>query len=306
MSQQHSGERDMPGPARPAPPPDASMWLLHQVMDHTLDEGYEEAAARRAAEGRTGVPRPLRARLWLAGGLALAALIFTLGAAQTRVAAPSVAKEREELTERIEAGTAQLDRLQEEVDELGAAVEERQREALRLEGGGSDLVALLAGATAVEGPGLELVIDDAEGAGQGLGGGPRDGGGFSDTGRVRDRDLQRVVNGLWQAGAEALAVNGQRLTSVSAIRAAGDAVLVDNRPLVPPYTLLAVGDGQALRAGFENTADGLYLGVLQDNYGVRVASSVKDKVHIPAAPSLTLRSAAPVEEPAETGQGNAS
>ena len=43
---------------------------------------------------------------------------------------------------------------------------------------------------------------------------------------------------LWQSGAEAIAINGQRLTSFSAIRAAGDAILVDNRPLVPPYTVL--------------------------------------------------------------------
>ncbi|CAM5647734.1 membrane protein [Streptomyces purpurascens] len=56
--------------------------------------------------------------------------------------------------------------------------------------------------------------------------------------------MQRVVNGLWESGAEAVSINGQRLTALSAMRAAGDAILVDNKPLVPPYTVLAVGAGQ--------------------------------------------------------------
>lgn len=94
----------------------------------------------------------------------------------------------------------------------------------------------------MHGPGVKLVVDDAKDTEQG-GGGPRESSGFSDTGRVRDRDMQRVVNGLWESGAEAVSINGQRLTSLSAIRAAGDAILVDNKPLVPPYTVLAVGTG---------------------------------------------------------------
>ena len=84
-------------------------------------------------------------------------------------------------------------------------------------------------------------------------------GAATDIGRVRDRDLQRVINGLWESGAEAISINGQRLTALSAIRAAGDAILVDNRPLVPPYTVLAVGDGERLSRRFQNSADGVYL-----------------------------------------------
>ena len=56
-------------------------------------------------------------------------------------------------------------------------------------------------------------------------------------GRVLDRDLQELVNGLWAAGAEAVSVDGQRLTARTAIRSAGEAVLVDFRPLSPPYVV---------------------------------------------------------------------
>ncbi|MET8495517.1 DUF881 domain-containing protein [Streptomyces cellulosae] len=283
-------------PARPARP-DASMSLITNVMDHSLDDGYAEAAARKRRQGTGGLPRTLRAKLGLAAGLVLAACIVTLGAAQARVAAPVVAKEREELIDRIDEETAAADRLEKSVDELRAEVSARQREALRDSGGDrSTLTGILSGATPVQGPGVRLVVNDAENSGDGGDGDPRSTSGFSDTGRVRDRDLQRVVNGLWESGAEAVSINGRRLTALSAIRAAGDAILVDNKPLVPPYTVLAVGDGEELGDRFQNSADGVYLHVLQESYGIRTALSVEDDVRLPAAPSVTVRTAQPITE----------
>ena len=65
-------------------------------------------------------------------------------------------------------------------------------------------------------------------------------------------------------------MNGQRLTALSAIRAAGDAVLVDFRPLTPPYTIEAVGDPHKLRETFVGGFGGSYLQVLQ-GYGITYA-----------------------------------
>ncbi|MFV0130963.1 DUF881 domain-containing protein [Streptomyces sp. HMX112] len=286
----------------PPPRPDASMSLLTNVMDHALDDGYAEASARRAAEGG-GLPRSLRAKLGLAAGLVLAAAIVTLGAAQAQISAPVVAKEREELIDRIDSETTAADGLEKKIEELRAEVGERQRRALQQHGGDQGgLVALLSGATAVKGPGVKLVVDDAKDTEQG-GDGPRESSGFTDTGRVRDRDMQRVVNGLWQSGAEAIAINGQRLTALSAIRAAGDAILVDNKPLVPPYTVLAVGDGKKLGAEFQDSADGQYLRVLQENFGIRTSISDQAEVRLPAAPSLIVRTAEPRTAGTGTGDG---
>ncbi len=166
-------------------------------------------------------------------------------------------------------------------------------------------MALLSGATPVEGPGVKLVVDDAKDTDQG-GGGPRESSGFADTGRVRDRDMQRVVNGLWESGAEAIAINGQRLTALSAIRAAGDAILVDNRPLVPPYTVFAVGDGKKLATVFGDSADGQYLQALKESFDIRTSISEQAKVRLPAAPSLIVRTAEPKAADsgaADTGKG---
>ncbi|WP_326670433.1 DUF881 domain-containing protein [Streptomyces canus] len=284
-------------PTRPTRP-DASMSLLTNVMDHSLDDGYAEAAARKKAAGDGGLPKTLRARLGLAVGLVLAALVVTVGAAQARVAAPVVAKEREELIDRIDRETETADKLEESVDQLRDDVSTRQREALKQSGdtGQADLVGILSGAVEVHGPGVKLVVNDAKEASTGGDGNPRETSGFSDTGRVRDRDMQRVVNGLWESGAEAVSINGQRLTALSAIRAAGDAILVDNKPLVPPYTVLAVGDGQRLSTRFQDSADGLYLHALQENYGIRTAISVEDDLRLPAAPSVIVRTAEPRTE----------
>ncbi|MEU8779741.1 DUF881 domain-containing protein [Streptomyces sp. NPDC048606] len=291
MSQPPHNRSSAGPPARP----DASMSLLTHVMDHSLDEGYAEATARREADGTAGLPRTLKAKLALAAGLVLAAMVVTLGAAQARIAAPVLAKERQELIQRVERADARADGLERDIERLRSEVADRQRAVLKQPGGEqARLVAALSGATEVRGPGVRLEVDDAKGSSS-SGGGPRESSGFSDTGRLRDRDMQRIVNGLWQSGAEAISINGQRLTALSAIRAAGDAILVDNRPLVPPYEVLAIGDKKRLGTAFQDSLDGQYLHVLQESYGIRSKLSPADALVLPAASSLTVRTATAAE-----------
>ncbi|MCX4544801.1 DUF881 domain-containing protein [Streptomyces sp. NBC_01565] len=293
MSQPPNNRSSAPPPARP----DASMSLLTHVMDHGLDEGYAQASARRQADGTAGLPRTLKAKLGLAAGLVIAAMVVTLGAAQARVSAPVLAKERQELIDRVQRADQHADSVERDIERLRGDVADRQRTALKQQGGDQgQLLALLSGATEVHGPGVKLVVDDAKDSSSGGGGGPRESKGFSDTGRVRDRDMQRIVNGLWQSGAEAVSINGQRLTALSAIRAAGDAILVDNKPLVPPYEVLAIGDKKRLGTTFQDSADGQYLHVLQESYGIRYSLSAENEVRLPAASSLTVRTAT-AEEP---------
>ncbi len=273
------------------------MSLLTRLMDHSLDDGYAEAAARHGTRPRgERLPQLLRGRAWLAAGLVLTALVLTVGAAEARIEAPDLAREREELIDRVEDRTAAVDDLDRTIEQLHEEVADRQREALAEPGSDrAALLALLAGADEAEGPGVRLVVDDAADAGTGGTGGPRSPTSFADDGRVRDRDLQRIVNGLWLAGAEAVSVNGRRLTALSAIRAAGDAILVDNRPLAPPYTVLAIGDGERLLERFRENADGRYLDALQDNYGIRAGLSVRNDLRLPAAAGLSVRHAEPKE-----------
>ena len=103
-----------------------------------------------------------------------------------------------------------------------------------------------------------------------------------DEARVLDIDMQMVVNGLWQAGASAMAINGIRLTSVTAIRTAGEAILVDFRPLVPPYTIDAIGP-EDLAAEFERTPASEELAQLGIDYGIQSKVSLAKEITVPAS-----------------------
>jgi uncharacterized protein YlxW (UPF0749 family) len=105
---------------------------------------------------------------------------------------------------------------------------------------------------------------------------------------VLDRDVAMVVNGLWVAGAEAVSVNGQPLTSLSAIRTAGSAILVDYRPLTRPYVVSAIG-GPTLESQFATGSAGASLRTLHDAYGIRYGVEGVQDLTLPAASGLTLR-----------------
>ncbi|MFJ5231494.1 DUF881 domain-containing protein [Kitasatospora sp. NPDC088391] len=271
--------------------PDASMSLLTTVMDHSLDDGYAEAARARGAEGSSRLPATARGRLVLAVGLALAAAVVTVGAVNTQAAAPVLAKERDALVSRVNDANKAADALQRQVEQDRDRVEQAQAQALASgDDGGVAELAARTGTGEITGPGVKLVIDDASGTGAGGNvSDPRNAESFGNSGRVKDHDLQYAVNGLWLAGAEAVSVNGQRLTALSAIRAAGDAILVDNRPLVPPYTVLAIGDGPRLAQSFQDNEGGRYLKIIQDSYGIRSTVTAQKSLTLPAALGVTLR-----------------
>lgn len=67
------------------------------------------------------------------------------------------------------------------------------------------------------------------------------------AGPVSVLDLQDLVNELRNAGAEALALNDQRLIAWSAIATDGEQVMVDGQPVPDPYHLSAIGDPETLR-----------------------------------------------------------
>lgn len=269
---------------------DASMVLLTSLVEDSLDQGYARAAARRAA----GEPPPRHGRLVLTVGLLAVGLLLATAAAQTRERSSSAEEARAALTTEIRDREAANDRVERSLDRARAAVSRDRRAALRITGEGLRLARALStlevatGAGAVRGPGMLVRLSDAAAGTDGADVDPRietD----SDS-RVSDRDLQTVVNEVWAAGAEAVAVNGQRLTALSAIRSAGEAILVDFRPLNPPYEIRAVGPPQ-LRTTFVEGFGGSYLQVLSE-YGIEYAVKDADSMRLPASAGVSVRYAA--------------
>jgi uncharacterized protein YlxW (UPF0749 family) len=272
------------------------MSLLQQLMDRPLDPSYAAAAARRET---AGLPpnTPLRTPLVIVSAV-LIGFLLVAAAFALRPTGTTASRDKEQLISQIEARQNQGDDLAREVSSLGQQIQDAQSAALSSQASQlSDELSrlrLLAGEVAVSGPGLVLTVDDAPDArAQSASGDPRDAGGFP-KGRVTSFDLQILCNGLWQAGAEAMSINGQRLTSRSSIRFAGDAILVDYRPLSPPYVITAVGDGRDLQTAFAATASGTYLKSLGDNYAIPSTIATPARVDVPRSPSLPLNFATPV------------
>lgn len=260
-------------------------------MQRPLDPGYALAAREREhrPEAPPG-PRPpvsRRALAFVVAGVVLG-LVTGAGVAQLR-AGPLQAGDRAVLEAEVERRTAVADRLAEDNALLRQEIEAEQAAAIG-EGAESLLaateeLAVVTGGVAVTGDGIVVVMDDAPvdevGGDEAL----------ADESRVRDTDVQTVVNGLWAAGAEAVAVNDQRLTSLSTIRHAGDAIVVDLRQLARPYTITAVGDTDRLLEEVRTGTAGRYTAYLRDSYGMPVSVEATDDLVLPAASRLSLRHA---------------
>jgi uncharacterized protein YlxW (UPF0749 family) len=141
-----------------------------------------------------------------------------------------------------------------------------------------------AGTAALRGSGIVVEVRDAESAGDG----------DAVDERVQDIDLQLVVNTLWEAGAEAVAVNGERLVSTSAIRSAGGAILVNFRVLTSPYRVVALGDAATLERRFGSSDIANRFRRWAEIYGLGMTVTRERKLLVPAyAGTVRARYAAP-------------
>jgi uncharacterized protein YlxW (UPF0749 family) len=141
---------------------------------------------------------------------------------------------------------------------------------------------LLAGETAVTGPGLEVRLTEPPTSSASPSGGRGGNGSIASTSILTDRDVRSVVNELWADGAEAIAVNGIRLTPVSAIRFAGEAVLVDFRPITSPYVIRAIGNADDLATAFASSDVASRYQTLSSAEGVGFTFNGSKKLSLPA------------------------
>ena len=123
---------------------------------------------------------------------------------------------------------------------------------------------------------MKLVVDDAVDA-------------TSEDQIVLDSDLRDIANGLWQAGAEAISINGHRLSTLSAIDVAGQNIVVNYESIQPPYTILAIGDRDRLPARFVETTTGTYWLSNQEAFGLRFEMTPESNLSVPAADARRFR-----------------
>ena len=266
------------------------MTLLTEMLQRPLDPGYAAAASRRLAAGEPAHTPVGTALVTLTA--VLIGLVFAVAASAVRREAPRQAAVRLDVIAQVEQRRAL-------VEERSRAISERQGEIAALEarilgagGGGQiqaelDALALASGAMPVQGPGLVISLADRPGEPQAEEGG-------IDQGRIQSRDLFIVVNALWESGAEAIAIKGQRLTVRSPIRFAGSAILVNFRPLTPPYEVSAIGDPARLPGRFAATLGASYLKSLSDNFGIVTSIEAAPELTLPGATRVNVDRARPL------------
>jgi uncharacterized protein YlxW (UPF0749 family) len=272
--------------------------LLNELMTDHLDGGYAAAAGRRTD------PSP-RARRRATGVLAVGLLLlgFVLAAAYrgTIRQAPDSERARQALVRDVQNGSALSDALQRRAETLSGQLVRERDAALTTSRAGdraSAEVRRLEEAAAqrpVRGPGVAVVVGDARSAEQvDPATGQRVTVPADDNGRLRDRDLQSLVNALWAAGAEAVSVGGERLAPTTTIRAAGEAILVDLRPVQSPYAIDAVGDPATLLPRFADSEAARRFQSYTGLYGIQFTVREAAELSLPAATSPDLRYASPV------------
>jgi uncharacterized protein YlxW (UPF0749 family) len=253
------------------------MGLLDYLTTHAMDEDYAFVSQQHEVTDDADQPPP-RSRIGLVGAavMALFAALVVTAAVQTSRNSASDEHERRELANQVAEARTQVDVDRARLTSLQGEVRRLQARQLRSDTSAQgvldriDLLGIRAGTIPVRGPGVRVVADDAPGA-------------DSARNQVLDSDLQKLVNGLWEAGAEAISINGQRLTNLSTIRLAGGAITVNAHSLRRPYVVSAIGNKDTLPARFAETSSGQAWLDLQREVGLQLTITPVSSLRLPAA-----------------------
>jgi uncharacterized protein YlxW (UPF0749 family) len=266
--------------------------LLSDLIGSPLDPGYAAAATRRA-----GAPQPSVLRRWyegsaLAAGCLLVGITLVMAYLHANRSAPETAKVRDSLVARVRAAEQQDGTLASTVRTLDNQVTALRDQALAASGplgAQLDRNQLLVGQVAVTGPGLQVVLSEPPPGSSTAAPGRPGSTSIAATNILTDRDVRSVVNELWADGAEAISVNDIRLTPTSAIRFAGQAVLVDFQPVSSPYTVRAIGAADNLATGFASSGVASRYQTLSSADGIGFSFREIGSLELPASAPITPR-----------------
>ncbi|MCL5291764.1 MAG: DUF881 domain-containing protein [Actinobacteria bacterium] len=187
--------------------------------------------------------------------LVLGLLLATSFNTQERARKLSQTPRKQELIAKIRQLERERDAERSRIAELRSLVSERETRATSSEGNlgeykrDLDLLKFEAGLTRVKGQGLHITLADNPEPPKGLPAGD------VNNYIIHDYDLRQVVNALWSGGAEAISINGERLVNTTAVRCAGNTILVNSTRLASPYLISAIGDQKRMEEALKNTKE---------------------------------------------------
>lgn len=206
----------------------------------------------------------------VAGGLLFAAAATTSDGKELRATGGDVASVVKERTAQVASRRAEARRLQAEVDRLatrGGSTNPTDAEAE------DQVLSAASGLDSVQGNGMRIELTDTPRAINYPGIDPN-------LLVVHQQDIQAYVNALWAGGAEAVALQGQRLVTTSGIKCVGNTVVIDGVPYSPPYVIEAVGEPLQLRAALNRSAEVETYRAYAEKYQLGLAEDEIGQLHI--------------------------
>ncbi|NLC98651.1 MAG: DUF881 domain-containing protein [Actinomycetales bacterium] len=192
----------------------------------------------------------------------------------------------EDRTRSAQARQTKVAGLESEIEKLGA---KSNSGTLNAENKRIKKYRAAAGMTELVGPGIRVALDDAPRSVDVPGLDPN-------LLVVHQQDIQAVVNALWQGGAEAITLQGQRINSTTGIKCVGNTVVLNGVPYSPPYVIEAVGSQYGMSTALENSPEVSIFRDYATRYGLGYSSDVKREIVIPAYEGVIAMSHANVIE----------
>ncbi len=182
--------------------------------------------------------------------VALSAGLLFATSGRTALGTDLRAGDTTELTELIRQREAvlarqntQLSELQRDLQRLTEQVATRDG-AVAAASAAADAGAMSAALVPITGPGVEITLDDAPVRADGV----RPADARPDDLVIHQSDVQAVVNAVWAAAADGVAIMDRRLIATSAVRCVGNTLLLQGRTYSPPFVVTAIADPAAVRA----------------------------------------------------------
>ena len=171
----------------------------------------------------------------------------------------------------------QLADLQEQVDRLTEQTASRDGAVAAAQSSG-DAGALSAALVPLTGPGVVITLDDAPARPDGSL--PMDA--RPDDLVIHQSDVQAVVNAVWAAASDGVAIMDQRLIGTSAVRCVGNTLLLQGRTYSPPFVVTAIGDAAAIRAQLAVSPQVAVFQQAVDDFGLTFSVRERSEVTVPA------------------------
>jgi uncharacterized protein YlxW (UPF0749 family) len=99
---------------------------------------------------------------------------------------------------------------------------------------------------------------------------------------IHQSDVQAVVNALWAAGADGIAVMDQRLIATSAVRCVGNTLLLQGRTYSPPFVVTAIVDADRARVELAASPQVAVFQQAVDAFGLTFEVRDRPEVSVPA------------------------